>query len=180
MVLDHAVTHVYSRNIPASGRERTPERTQRVDQFHSQLSHLLLLAKAAFWLICSSQYPILISWGKVFTVLRLKERKVGSSHCSFLFLSIAWALWIFRRQMFESLIRIVEYSQFKAQAYPISVYVSDIPELYSITLPTLFNRTFSFGANLSLPELEVICKSISTTLGPELSGLLEDICTQSH
>jgi xanthine dehydrogenase/oxidase len=68
--------------------------------------------------------------------------------------------------------------QFKAQAYPISVYVSDIPELYSVTLPTPSDHNFSFGANLPLAELEVICKSLSSSLGPELAGPLEAIRTQ--
>jgi hypothetical protein len=72
---------------------------------------------------------------------------------------------VFRTQMFERLIGI-----FTAQRsrYYISVYLSDILELYSITLPTLSYHTFQFGANLPLAEPEVIFKSVWTTLDHEL------------
>jgi xanthine dehydrogenase/oxidase len=72
----------------------------------------------------------------------------------------------------------VKYLQFKAQANPISVYVSDISELFAVPLHTPTDRTFSFGANLPLAELEAIFKSLSSTLGPELCGPLEAIRTQ--
>jgi hypothetical protein len=60
--------------------------------------------------------------------------------------------------MFVNLFVALRFSQFKAQAYPISIYVLDIPDLYAVTLPTPSDPTFSFGANLHLAELEVICK----------------------
>lgn len=47
--------------------------------------------------------------------------------------------------------------QLKAQKYPFSVYVSDIPELYFVDLPSATNHTLTFGANLPLAELESIC-----------------------
>jgi hypothetical protein len=72
---------------------------------------------------------------------------------------------VFRRQMFERLIGIFTV---QSSRYYISVYVSEILELYSVTLPTLSYHTFQFGANLPLAELEVIFKSGWITLDHEL------------
>ncbi|KAJ7166651.1 xanthine dehydrogenase [Mycena filopes] len=66
----------------------------------------------------------------------------------------------------------------KAAAYPVSVFVSDIAELHGIWPPTPTRRTFEFGANLSLAELEVACKQLVSELDPHLSGPIEAVKTQ--
>ncbi|KAG6841815.1 hypothetical protein C0991_006699 [Blastosporella zonata] len=68
----------------------------------------------------------------------------------------------------------------KAQSYPISVYISDIPELFSITLPTPSNPSLTFGANLPLAELESACQTLIDTLNATTysTGPLEVIRTQ--
>ncbi|KAG5646151.1 hypothetical protein DXG03_004204 [Asterophora parasitica] len=48
----------------------------------------------------------------------------------------------------------------KAQEYPISIYVADIPELYSVSPPTRERQSLEFGANLPLAELEVVCRGL--------------------
>ncbi|KAF8064111.1 xanthine dehydrogenase [Lyophyllum atratum] len=67
----------------------------------------------------------------------------------------------------------------KAQVYPVSVYVSDIPELYFIEPPMPERPSFEFGANLPLAELEVTCKSlIDAPNATYAKGPLEAIRTQ--
>lgn len=67
---------------------------------------------------------------------------------------------------------------FKVAQYPISVFISDIEDLFAISPPTPTKRTFEFGANLPLAELEDLCKEISATLEPVLRGPLDAISTQ--
>lgn len=59
-----------------------------------------------------------------------------------------------------------------------SIYVADVQELYSVELPTPERRELSFGANLPLAELEIICKKLSADVGVALAGPLEAIRTQ--
>ncbi|KAJ7278970.1 xanthine dehydrogenase [Mycena rebaudengoi] len=66
----------------------------------------------------------------------------------------------------------------KAAKYPVSVFVSDIVELHGVFPPTPTRRTFEFGANLSLADLEVACKKLCSELDPTLSGPVEAIQTQ--
>ena len=68
----------------------------------------------------------------------------------------------------------------KAAKYPVSVYIADIPELYALDLPSPNEgkHELRFGANLSLSELEIICKTLSTTLPAESSGPIIAIRTQ--
>ncbi|KAJ7896095.1 Molybdopterin-binding domain of aldehyde dehydrogenase-domain-containing protein [Mycena olivaceomarginata] len=66
----------------------------------------------------------------------------------------------------------------KAAAYPVSVFVSDIAELYGLWPPTPTRRTFEFGANLSLADLEVACKRFVDESDPQLSGPIEAVRTQ--
>jgi xanthine dehydrogenase/oxidase len=66
----------------------------------------------------------------------------------------------------------------KAAAYPVSVFVSDIAELHGLWPPTATRRTFEFGANLSLADLEVACKRLVAELDPSLSGPIEAVRTQ--
>ncbi|KAJ6542822.1 Molybdopterin-binding domain of aldehyde dehydrogenase-domain-containing protein [Mycena capillaripes] len=66
----------------------------------------------------------------------------------------------------------------KAAAYPVSVFVSDIAELHGLWPPTSTRRTFEFGANLSLAELEVACKQLVAELDPRISGPIEAVRTQ--
>lgn len=68
--------------------------------------------------------------------------------------------------------------KFKAAKYPVSVFISDIEELFAFSPPTPTKRAFEFGANLPLAELEDLCKEISATLEPELRGPLDAISTQ--
>ncbi|KAF7338447.1 Xanthine dehydrogenase/oxidase [Mycena venus] len=66
----------------------------------------------------------------------------------------------------------------KAAAYPVSVFVSDIAELHGLWPPTPTRRTFEFGANLSLADLEVACKQLVDELDPQISGPIEAVRTQ--
>ncbi|KAJ7448476.1 xanthine dehydrogenase [Mycena galericulata] len=66
----------------------------------------------------------------------------------------------------------------KAAKYPVSVFISDIAELHGIWPPTASRRTFEFGANLSLADLEVACKRLCSELDPALSGPIEAVRTQ--
>ncbi|KAG6916535.1 hypothetical protein DXG01_006418 [Tephrocybe rancida] len=67
----------------------------------------------------------------------------------------------------------------KAQAYPVSVYISDIPELFSITLPTPSIPSLTFGANLPLAELELLCQTLLSSPDPSYAiGPLDAIRTQ--
>ncbi|KAG5636984.1 hypothetical protein H0H81_006190 [Sphagnurus paluster] len=72
----------------------------------------------------------------------------------------------------------------KAQSYPISVYVSEIPELLFISPPTPTRPMLQFGANLPLAELESVCHAIlsptkTTVPAPTYAkGPLEAILTQ--
>ncbi|KAJ7880705.1 xanthine dehydrogenase/oxidase [Mycena olivaceomarginata] len=60
----------------------------------------------------------------------------------------------------------------------LSVFVSDIAELYGLWPPTPTRRTFEFGANLSLADLEVACKRFVDESDPQLSGPIEAVRTQ--
>ncbi|KAJ7468729.1 Molybdopterin-binding domain of aldehyde dehydrogenase-domain-containing protein [Mycena latifolia] len=66
----------------------------------------------------------------------------------------------------------------KAAAYPVSVFVSDIPELQGVWSPSPARRTFEFGANLSLADLEATCKRLCAELDPRLAGPIEAVRTQ--
>ncbi|KAF7303760.1 Xanthine dehydrogenase/oxidase [Mycena indigotica] len=66
----------------------------------------------------------------------------------------------------------------KAASYPISVFISDIPELCRIWPPSVDRNTFEFGANVSLAELEQESKALCSTLDPTKSGPIEAIRTQ--
>ncbi|KAG6827920.1 hypothetical protein H0H92_009962 [Tricholoma furcatifolium] len=66
----------------------------------------------------------------------------------------------------------------KSQSYPISVYISDIPELYDLSLPTPSRPSLIFGANLPLSELERTCQSLLSSSLSYASGPLEAIATQ--
>lgn len=66
----------------------------------------------------------------------------------------------------------------KAAVYPVSVFVSDIPELHGVWPPTSNRRTFEFGANISLAELEVTCKRLCAELDPRISGPIDAVRTQ--
>ncbi|KAF7354804.1 Xanthine dehydrogenase/oxidase [Mycena sanguinolenta] len=66
----------------------------------------------------------------------------------------------------------------KAAAYPVSVFISDIAELRGLWPPTPTRSTFEFGANLSLADLEVVCKQLVNELDPQLSGPIEAVRTQ--
>ncbi|KAJ6562840.1 Molybdopterin-binding domain of aldehyde dehydrogenase-domain-containing protein [Mycena vulgaris] len=66
----------------------------------------------------------------------------------------------------------------KAAAYPVSVFVSDIAELHGVWPPTAARRTFEFGANVSLAELEVACKRLCAELDPRVGGPVEAVRTQ--
>ncbi|KAG6902926.1 hypothetical protein C0995_009317 [Termitomyces sp. Mi166 len=48
----------------------------------------------------------------------------------------------------------------KAQTYPMCVYISDIPELFTVSLPTPSRPSLHFGANLPLAELETLCQTL--------------------
>ncbi|KAG5351494.1 hypothetical protein C0989_006229 [Termitomyces sp. Mn162] len=69
----------------------------------------------------------------------------------------------------------------KAQIYPICVYISDIPELFAVSLPTPSRSSLHFGANLSLAELENICQTLidaPNDTSNYAKGPLEAICAQ--
>ena len=68
----------------------------------------------------------------------------------------------------------------KAAEYPVSVYVADIPDLYTLHLPSPEEEKYElrFGANLPLSELESACKSLSFTLPTQSSGPINAIRTQ--
>ncbi|KAG6878051.1 hypothetical protein C0993_000374 [Termitomyces sp. T159_Od127] len=51
----------------------------------------------------------------------------------------------------------------KSQIYPICAYISDIPELIAVSLPTPTRPSLHFGANLSLAELESLCQTLIDT-----------------
>ncbi|KAL8290642.1 hypothetical protein RQP46_002900 [Phenoliferia psychrophenolica] len=61
------------------------------------------------------------------------------------------------------------------RSYPVSVYVSDIPELYEITRPTIENPVLSFGANLPLAELDALCKELVEEMPEEFGDALKAI-----
>ncbi|KAK4700783.1 hypothetical protein P7C70_g5458, partial [Phenoliferia sp. Uapishka_3] len=62
--------------------------------------------------------------------------------------------------------------------YPISVYVSDIPELYEIKKPTVEDPVLSFGANLPLTELDGVCAELMKTLPEGLRDALGAVRNQ--
>lgn len=61
------------------------------------------------------------------------------------------------------------------RAYPVSVYVSDIPELYAFDRPTADNPVLSFGANLPLAELDALCKGLIKELPEGMTDALKAI-----
>lgn len=66
----------------------------------------------------------------------------------------------------------------KGASYPVSVYISQVPELLFVSLPTAMRRSLEFGANVPLTEIEDVCREVSASLDSGLRGPLDAISNQ--
>lgn len=66
----------------------------------------------------------------------------------------------------------------KGSHYPACIYISDVPELAQVSLPTTESPVLEFGANLTLSDLERVVRDLIVSLPEQQTGVLRAIRDQ--